>query len=87
MFDLAYIEGSRRQVALNTPHYIKSDSINITMVEMMLLAVAAVAVAGVLCLAPRCPECGFFLATRNPIDPGLLICQRCRAIYEPGGRH
>jgi tRNA(Ile2) C34 agmatinyltransferase TiaS len=58
------------------------------MLEDSLVAtvLAGLAVAAFWWIAPRCPECGFLLSSRDGLDPSLRHCRRCMTIFRKENR-
>ncbi len=54
--------------------------------SFFLLMVAAVAIAALVAITPRCPECGSLLSVKDTLDPSLRHCRRCMTIFRLGER-
>lgn len=52
----------------------------------LLLIVAGMAIAGLVAITPRCPECGSLLSVQDALDASLRHCRRCMTIFRLGDR-
>jgi hypothetical protein len=54
--------------------------------SFLLLIMVAVAIASLVAVTPRCPECGSLLSVRDTLDSSLRHCRRCMTIFRQGER-